>query len=134
MRATAAHALGEIDDARAVDALIGALKDEDPEVREMVAWALGELEQARAVPGLVSALGDADWRPRAKAAWALGEIRAPRRWTGWPARYATSTRASATWRRGPWARSAARGPSMALVAALKDRVVGGAREGGVGAG
>ena len=53
VRATAAHALGEIDDVRAVDALIGALKDEDPEVREMVAWALGELEQARAVPGLV---------------------------------------------------------------------------------
>ena len=57
VRATAAHALGEIDDVRAVDALIGALKDEDPEVREMVAWALGELEQARAVPGLVTALG-----------------------------------------------------------------------------
>ena len=121
VRATAAHALGDLDDVRAVDALIGALKDEDPEVREMVAWALGELEQARAVPGLVSRA----WGRRLASACqgGLGARRDRERGggrTGWPRRCATSTRACATWRRGPWAKSAARRPSMPWSAALKD--------------
>jgi HEAT repeat protein len=40
LRAGVAEALGEIGDARAVDALIEALRDEDSDVRRSVAWAL----------------------------------------------------------------------------------------------
>ena len=62
-------------DARSVDPIIGALKDEDNEVRLRAAEALGQLKNAAAVDSLIEALkNDADCRIREKAAWALGQI------------------------------------------------------------
>lgn len=56
VRSEAAHALGEIGDARAVDPLIDALQDEDRRVRERAARALGKIGDARAVGPLIEAL------------------------------------------------------------------------------
>ncbi|HUF88874.1 MAG TPA: HEAT repeat domain-containing protein [Gemmatimonadota bacterium] len=76
VRETAAHALGGLDDPRAVDALVRALaNDADAGVRKMAAWALGEIESPRAVPALSQAVrNDASPDVRSMAAWALGEI------------------------------------------------------------
>ena len=76
VRRSAATALGELGDPRAVEALMQALrKDSDAGVREMAAWALGELEDRRAVAALSVALReDREPRVRNKAAWALGQI------------------------------------------------------------
>ena len=75
VRDRSAWALGEIEDAAAVPALVRALQsDRDRRVRATAAWALGEIEDASAVNGLVSVLKDPDVALRKKAAWALGEI------------------------------------------------------------
>ena len=42
-RRNAAWALGVIGNPRAVEPLLGALKDRDPEVRRQAAWAIGVL-------------------------------------------------------------------------------------------
>lgn len=58
-----------------LEALIAALRDPDPDVRQQAAHALGEFEDPRAVEPLVDVLADdrvADVRQL--AAWALGEI------------------------------------------------------------
>ena len=76
VRNSAVHALGELEDPRAVDALIAALAgDTDAKVRETAAWALGQIEDHKAVPGLLGAL-QRDQSPavRKQAAWALGQI------------------------------------------------------------
>jgi HEAT repeat protein/beta-lactamase regulating signal transducer with metallopeptidase domain len=79
VRKTAAQALGEFADPRAVEALMRALRsDSDAGVRAMAAWALGQIEDPRAVPALGEALnGDASAEVRAMAATALGEIESP---------------------------------------------------------
>ena len=79
VRKAAAQALGELDDPRAVEALMRALRtDSDAGVRATAAWALGEIEDPRAVPALGDALrGDQDAHVREMAAWALGEIESP---------------------------------------------------------
>jgi len=99
VRRSAAWALGEIGDVRAVDALIKALKDEDSDVRERVAWALGEIgwkpgnDEERvlyyiakrnwggcvkmgsfAVEFLIERLKDKNSDVRENVAWALGVI------------------------------------------------------------
>jgi len=76
VRKAAAHALGEIEDPRAVDALVAALRrDTDAGVRETAAWALGQLEDHKAVPALMEALQhDAVPAVRNRAAWALGQM------------------------------------------------------------
>jgi HEAT repeat protein/beta-lactamase regulating signal transducer with metallopeptidase domain len=76
VRLAAVQALGNLEDPRAVDALVQALRtDSDAGVREAAASALGEIESARAVPGLIAALGSERVAAvRAKIAWALGEI------------------------------------------------------------
>jgi len=75
VRDRSAWALGEIEDAGAVPALVRALQsDRDRRVRATAAWALGEIEDASAVDGLVSVLTDSVVELRKKAAWALGEI------------------------------------------------------------
>lgn len=74
IRVTAAGALGDAKDARAVEPLIAALKDSDKDVRESAAQALGEIKDARAVEPLIGALGDADEDVKVSAAKALGAI------------------------------------------------------------
>jgi hypothetical protein len=61
-------------DARSVDPIIGALKDEDQGVRYRAAEALGQLKNATSVDSLIEALNDENSDVRQKAAWALGEI------------------------------------------------------------
>ena len=57
MRSQAAWALGEIEDAKAVEGFVGALaKDTDAHVRKQAAWALGEIRDPRASGPLASAL------------------------------------------------------------------------------
>jgi HEAT repeat protein/beta-lactamase regulating signal transducer with metallopeptidase domain len=58
-----------------VAALVGALDDEEPEVRETVIRALGGLQDTAAVQALMRALReDSDSEVRRSAAWALGEV------------------------------------------------------------
>lgn len=57
-----------------VDALVGALKDTDADVRKQAAIALGEIGNPRAVDGLITALADKQAEVRRVAAVALGEI------------------------------------------------------------
>ena len=54
-KASAARALGEINDPKAVDPLIAALKDKKPEVRGTAAVALGEIGDKKATMPLVAA-------------------------------------------------------------------------------
>ncbi len=74
VRHTAAEALGQIGDARAVDPLIAALKDNDWQVRHTAAGALGQIEDARAVEPLIAALEDVVRDVRRDAAQALGQL------------------------------------------------------------
>jgi len=74
VRKSAAWALGEIGDVKAVDPLIDALKDEEEEVRQSAAYALGKIGDAKAVDPLIDALKDEEGEVRERAAWALGEI------------------------------------------------------------
>jgi HEAT repeat protein len=59
-------------DRRAVEPLMGALKDDNPQVREHAAWALGLKGDHRALEALNAALKDENREVRKKAAWALG--------------------------------------------------------------
>jgi HEAT repeat protein/beta-lactamase regulating signal transducer with metallopeptidase domain len=79
VRMTSAQALGSLEDPRAVEALLAALRsDTDAGVRKMAAWALGEIEDPRAVAGLSEAVrSDRATEVREMAAWALGEIESP---------------------------------------------------------
>jgi HEAT repeat protein len=56
VRASAARALGNIRDARAVEPLIYVLKDMNPSVREASAHALGDMRDPRAVTALIDTL------------------------------------------------------------------------------
>ena len=79
VRLSSAQALGSLDDPRAVEALLEALRtDTDAGVRKMAAWALGEIESPAAVGGLSQAArSDESGDVRAMAVWALGEIESP---------------------------------------------------------
>src|SRR6266545_3166510 len=70
-RALAAWALGEIEDADAVDPLVGALKDREPDVRIAASWALGQIESSRALEPLKAALHDESSDVQDAARWAL---------------------------------------------------------------
>ena len=75
VREDAAEALGMIGDARAVEPLIQALKDDiSSDVREEAAEALGMIGDARAVEPLTQALKDRDSDVREEAALALARI------------------------------------------------------------
>ena len=78
VRRAAAHSLGNIESARAVEPLVAVLRDPDAEVRQNAAWALGNIEDRRAVDGLIAALKDESHEVRNSAAWALGNIEDPR--------------------------------------------------------
>ena len=56
-------------------ALIAALRDAKPDVREQAAFALGQIRDRRAVEPLISALKDANADVRQQAAFALGQMR-----------------------------------------------------------
>jgi HEAT repeat protein len=70
-RQAAARALGKIGDARAVEPLIAALRDQHNHV---AAEALGQIGDARAVEPLIATLRDQDRYVRGVAAKALGRI------------------------------------------------------------
>ena len=78
VRVQAAHALGEFESPRAIEALGRVLiNDPVPEVQKMAAWALGEIESAAAVDYLGQALVDGKGRDpevMTQGAWALGEL------------------------------------------------------------
>ena len=80
VRLASVQALEQLQDPRAIDALVDVMKgDSDARVREAAASALGSIDNTRAVPGLISALGsERTAAVRAKIAWALGEIDDPR--------------------------------------------------------
>jgi hypothetical protein len=74
VRWDAADALEEIGDAQAVEALIGALRDEDARVRRSAVRALGTIGDARAVQPLSEALKRSSRDDKARIAWALTDI------------------------------------------------------------
>ncbi len=74
LRQVAAKALGKIGDLRAVEPLIGVLRDRhwfDEEARGDLVWALGEIGDIRAVGPLIAALKDTKQFVRKPAAEAL---------------------------------------------------------------
>jgi len=75
IRSQAAQSLGNIKDARAVEPLITALRDEKVEMRRTAAIALGNIKDTRAVEPLITALRDEDSDMRSDAAEALGHIK-----------------------------------------------------------
>ena len=76
VRQAAAHAFGQIGDARAVEPLIAALKDQNAFVRASAAKALRQIG-ARAVEPLVAALADTNEPIRQASAEALAKIGGP---------------------------------------------------------
>jgi len=74
VRLMAVWAVGELEQARAVEPLLRVLTDRDPAFRRAAASALGEIEDQAAVPGLVRALDDGNAEVRLMVAWALGVI------------------------------------------------------------
>lgn len=74
-RYIAAEALGQMDDKRAVDPLISALKDPGWMIRSEAAVSLGQLKDTKAIPALESALNDPDDSTRTYAKRALQVIR-----------------------------------------------------------
>lgn len=75
MRGAAALALGEINDARAIESLNAALKDVHPSVREEAAEALGMIMDVRAIEPLIALLNDKELRVQVAASNALVQIK-----------------------------------------------------------
>ncbi len=120
-RRNATWALGALQDARAVPALVGRLRDASGAVREQAAWALGAIQDARAVDPLArDALADAEPRVRRQAAWALGAIQDAR--AGEPLIRALRDADHAVRRQAAWALGAVqdRRAVPGLLGALKD--------------
>ncbi|MEO7018571.1 MAG: HEAT repeat domain-containing protein [Ktedonobacteraceae bacterium] len=79
VRATAAQALGQWGDERAVEPLLGVIQDEDDEVRKQVVEALGYLKDERTLePLLTLFLTDKNMTVRSFAAQGLGHWEDPR--------------------------------------------------------
>ncbi|MDP6380223.1 MAG: HEAT repeat domain-containing protein, partial [Phycisphaerae bacterium] len=78
MRAAAAKALGNIGDARAMEPLIGSLKDNRFEVRREAAEALGKIKNTRAIEALIASLEDTQSSVQANSAQALAGFKDPR--------------------------------------------------------
>ncbi len=82
VRGAAVEALGEIGSAAAIQPLLAALADPEPEVRRCCAWALSQfgkqaLQAMRIMPGLLQALESPSPDMRIAAIWAIGAIRHP---------------------------------------------------------
>lgn len=71
-------AIGAIKDTRAVDTLIGLLKDKNVNMRKDAATALGKTRDYRAVEPLITLLRDPDWVVQQHAILALKEIADPK--------------------------------------------------------
>src|SRR3989339_579466 len=72
-----AEALGQIEDARAVEPLMTFLNHKESIIRECTASSLGNLRDSRAVDSLIAALNDEQERVRWYAADSLGKIGDP---------------------------------------------------------
>jgi len=79
VRYQAIKALRSLQDVRAIDALLKALGNESPPVRENAAYALGEstMYHPRSAEPLVEALKDESRQVRHAAAWALRHVASP---------------------------------------------------------
>lgn len=66
--------LSHLTDARIIEPLIQALRDDSPAVRRIAAWALGELGDQKAIEPLRQRLSDSSAEVRAQAAQSLGDI------------------------------------------------------------
>lgn len=75
-RIEAIHALGKLDDPRAVPHLVSALKAKDRDVRALAMGKLCFLNKPSIVPGVVKALDDSDPRVRQHAIYALQRMKA----------------------------------------------------------
>lgn len=69
-----AHLAQEQGDERAIQLLIAALSDADPNVRSEAASAIGKMAYLPALPDLITALGDPDGEVRRTAAVSLGKL------------------------------------------------------------
>ena len=58
-----------------VEPILAALRDAEPETRELAAWVIGSCRPERAPAALVQALGDKETEVRLSVAWALYTIR-----------------------------------------------------------
>ncbi len=74
VRKSAAWALGELKDKRAVGPLISSLQHHDWIIRFKAAEALGKIRDSRAVGPLIKTLRDGNQHVYGQVAWALGEI------------------------------------------------------------
>jgi len=74
LRRYLALSLGEVRDARAVGALVGALGDPDDQTRIYAVWALGAIGDPSGAPALVPLLDHQDPGVRKIAAYALGSL------------------------------------------------------------
>ena len=74
VRRDAARALGQVDDAAAVEPLIAALMDDNWSVRQAAEWALGRMCEAGAPGPFIAALESTGDDVRKAAAQALGQI------------------------------------------------------------
>ncbi len=72
--AEAAYVLGRIGDTQAIEALVDALRSDDPRVRSECTAALGGFEAHEAVKPLLEATRDPDHRVRVQAAAALNRM------------------------------------------------------------
>lgn len=78
LRAQCARSLGVLKSVESGPALLTALSDESPAVRQWAAWAAGEIREKRAAARLGELAADASVQPVARqAAAALGKIAAP---------------------------------------------------------
>lgn len=75
MRAKAANKLGQLNDSKAIEPLLSALKDPVLDVRAQAAFALGSLKDLRAVNPLLGLLKNGEAKSRSIAAAVLGEFR-----------------------------------------------------------
>ena len=75
VRRAATFGLGKLGDVRAVEPLVGALRDVSPGVREGAVLALEAIGDVRAVEPLIDALGDHHATVRKSAAKALVSLR-----------------------------------------------------------
>jgi HEAT repeat protein len=66
--------LGKLGDREAVEALLGAVKDADPDTGLYAVWALGKLGDPRAMPAVTEASLSQDAGMRKMAAYVLGQL------------------------------------------------------------
>lgn len=75
MRASAARALGNFGDERAIDPLLKGLQDEEVWIRENVLRALGQIGGEMVISGLKDALADEDRGTRDLPAHLLKDVK-----------------------------------------------------------